>query len=240
MIFLWRDVKCRWYVQTLIQAFIFHNNFICASNQNSPGLTIEKLISSGMCNFCFILAKNGRLKMRFVFCDFMRRDVKCRRYIEAFILHNIFTCASNQSPPGWTIEEVFSSWICNFWLDSSWKQTIGDEICVLWFFWDVMSSVADTLKILSFITFLFVLEIKIHQDWPLRSSFSVVCVIFILFKQKTDDWMWDLCFVNDLCVSRRTFRIFHLNVQTGSMWSSRPWVVQFDLWLQHWELLTWA
>ena len=42
--------------------------------------------------------------MRFVFCDFPRRDVKCR--IQAFILDNIFICASNQNPPGLTIDNV--------------------------------------------------------------------------------------------------------------------------------------
>ena len=60
------DVKCRWYIQD----FILHNIFVCASNQNPPGLTIEKVISSRICNFCSIEAKNRRLKMRFVFCDF--------------------------------------------------------------------------------------------------------------------------------------------------------------------------
>ena len=100
-----RDVKCRRY----IQAFILHNIFICASNQNPLGLTIEKVISSSMYNFYMIQAKNRRLKVRFVFCDFPRRDVKCRRYIQAFILHNIFICASNQNPLGLTIEKVISS-----------------------------------------------------------------------------------------------------------------------------------
>ena len=58
-----------------------------------------------------------------------------------------------------------------------------------------MSSVAGTFKLLSFITFLFVLQTKIHLDWPWKMSFPVQCVIFIWFKQKTDDWRWDLCFV---------------------------------------------
>ena len=100
--FLRHDVKCRRY----IQALILHNIFICASNQNPPGLTKENVISSSMCNFYLIQAKTRRLKVRFVFCDFPRRDVKCRRYIQAFILHNIFICASNQNPPGLTIENV--------------------------------------------------------------------------------------------------------------------------------------
>ena len=65
-IFLRRDVKCRRY----IQAVIVYNIFICASNQNPPGLTIEKVISSWMCNFGSIQAKNRRLKMGLVFCDF--------------------------------------------------------------------------------------------------------------------------------------------------------------------------
>ena len=105
-----RDVKCRRY----IQAFIVHNNFICASNQNPPGLTVENVISSSMCNFYLIQAKHRQLKVRFVFCDFLRCDVKCRRYIQALILHNIFICASNQNPLGLTIEKVISSGMCNF------------------------------------------------------------------------------------------------------------------------------
>ena len=84
------DVKCRRY----IGGFIPCNSFICASNQNPPGLTIEKIISSWVCNFYLIQAKNRRLKLRFVFCDFPRRsvssDVKWRRYIQAFVLRNIF------------------------------------------------------------------------------------------------------------------------------------------------------
>ena len=95
-----RDVNCRRY----IQAFILHNIFICASNQNPPGLTIENVISSSMCNFYLIQAKNIRLKVRFVFCDFPRCDVKCRRYIQDLILHNIFICASNQNPPELTMK----------------------------------------------------------------------------------------------------------------------------------------
>ena len=106
------DVKCRRY----IQALILHNIFIYASNRNSPGLTIEKAISSWMCNFWLIQAKNRRLKVRFVFCDFARCDVKCRRYIQALILHNIFICASNQNPPRLTIENVIFCWMCNFYL----------------------------------------------------------------------------------------------------------------------------
>ena len=112
MIFLRHHVKCRRY----IQAFILHNFFSCASNQNPPGLTIEKVISSGICNFHLIQGTNRRLKMRFVFCVFPRRYVKCCRYIQHFILHNIFICASNQTPLGMTIEKVISSGICNFCL----------------------------------------------------------------------------------------------------------------------------
>ena len=109
--FPWCDVKYRRY----IQALILHNIFICTSNQNTVGLTIEKAISSWMCNFWLIQAKNRRLKVRFVFCDFPRRDVRCRRYIKALILHNIFICASNQNPPGLTIENVIFCWMCNFY-----------------------------------------------------------------------------------------------------------------------------
>ena len=51
--------------------------------------------------------------LRFVFCDFLRQsissNVKCRRYIQAFILRNIFICASNQNPSGLTIEKAISS-----------------------------------------------------------------------------------------------------------------------------------
>ena len=97
-----RDVKCRRY----IQAFILRNIFICGSNQNPLGLTAENVIFCSMCNFYLIQAENRRLKVRFVFCDFPRRDVKCRRYIQAFILHNIFICASNQNPLGLTVENV--------------------------------------------------------------------------------------------------------------------------------------
>ena len=43
------------------------------------GLTIENVIFCRMCNFYLIQAKNRQLKVRFVFCDFPRRDVKCRR-----------------------------------------------------------------------------------------------------------------------------------------------------------------
>ena len=107
-----RDVKCRRY----IQAFILHNIFICASNQNPLGLTVENVIFCWMCNFYLIQAKNRRLKVRFVFCDFPRRDVKCCRYIQAFILHNIFICASNQNPLGLTLENVIFCWMCNFYL----------------------------------------------------------------------------------------------------------------------------
>ena len=103
------DGKCRRY----IQVFILHNIFICAPNQNPPGLTLEHVIFCWMCNFYLIQAKNRRLKVRFVFCDFPRRDVKCRKYIQAFILHNIFVCASNQNPPGLTIENVIFCWMCN-------------------------------------------------------------------------------------------------------------------------------
>ena len=73
-----------------------------------------------MCNFCLIQAKNRRLKIRFVFCDFPRRsissDVKCHRYIQAFILPNISICASNKKPTGLTIEKVTESLKCNFYL----------------------------------------------------------------------------------------------------------------------------
>ena len=40
-----------------IQAFILHNIFICASNQNPLGLTIEKVISSSFYSFCLIQEK---------------------------------------------------------------------------------------------------------------------------------------------------------------------------------------
>ena len=106
------DVKCRRYIQSLI----LHNIFICASNQNPLGLTIEKAISSSICNFWLIQAKNRRLKVRCVFCNFPRCDVKCHRYIQAFILDNIFISASNENPLGLTIEKAISSSICNFWL----------------------------------------------------------------------------------------------------------------------------
>ena len=49
--------------------------------------------------------------MRFVLRDFPSRsvssDVECHWYIQAFILHNIFISASNQTPPGLTIEKSF-------------------------------------------------------------------------------------------------------------------------------------
>ena len=45
--------------------------------------------------------------MRFVLCDFLRRDVNCRKYIQALILHNIFICASTQNPLGLTIKKSF-------------------------------------------------------------------------------------------------------------------------------------
>ena len=100
-----RDVKCRMY----IQSFILHNIFICASNQNPPGFTIENMIFCRMCNFYLIQAKNRRLKVRFVFCDFPRCDVKGCRYIQALILYNIFICASNQNALGLTIEKAIPS-----------------------------------------------------------------------------------------------------------------------------------
>ena len=96
------DVKCRRY----IQAFILDNIFISASNENPLGLTIEKAISSRLCNFGLIQANNRPLKVRFEFCDFLRRDLKCCRYIQAFIVHNIFISFSNQNPLGLTIENV--------------------------------------------------------------------------------------------------------------------------------------
>ena len=114
------DVKCR----TYIQAFILHNIFICASNQNPPGLTIENVIFCWMCNFYEIQAKNRRLKLRFVFCDFPTRDVKCRRYIQAFILHNIFICASNQNPPGMTIANGILCLMCNFYMIQAKKREL--------------------------------------------------------------------------------------------------------------------
>ena len=155
------DVKCRRYIKD----FILHNIFICASNQNPPALTIENVIFCWMCNIYFIHAKNRWLKVRFVFDDFPRRDLKCRRYIQAFILHNIFICASNQNPPGLTIETVISSWVCNFYL----IQAKNRRLKVRFVFCDfrrAMSSIAGTFKLLSFITFLFVLQIKIYLDWP--------------------------------------------------------------------------
>ena len=45
--------------------------------------------------------------MRFVLCDFLRRDVICRKYIEALILHNIFICAWTQNPLELTIKSHF-------------------------------------------------------------------------------------------------------------------------------------
>ena len=106
------DVKCRRY----IQALILHNIFICATYQNPPRLTIENVISSWMCNYYLIQANNRWSKVKFVFCDFLRSDLKCRRYIQAFILHNIFICASNQNPPGLTIENVIFCSMSNFTL----------------------------------------------------------------------------------------------------------------------------
>ena len=158
------DVKCRRY----IQAFILHNIFICLANQNPPGLTIENVILCWMCNFYLIQAENRRLKVRFVFGDSPRCDVKCRKYIQAFILHTIFICASNQNPPGLTIENVIFCWMCNFYLIQAKKTTTDDwrwDLCFL-FLRGAMSSVAGTFKLLSFIPFLFVLQIKIHLDWP--------------------------------------------------------------------------
>ena len=155
------DVKCRRY----IQAFILHNIFICSSNQNPPGLTIENVIFCWMCNFYLIQAKNRRLNVRFVFCDLPRCDVKCRRYIQALILHNIFIYASNQNPPGLTIENVIFCCKGTFYL----IQAENRRLKVRFVFCDfpsVMSSVAGTFKLLSFITFLFVIQIKIHLDWP--------------------------------------------------------------------------
>ena len=99
------DVKCR----TYIQALILHNIFICASNQNPLVLTIEKVISICMCNFCLIQAKNIRFKALLVFCDFPSLNVKCRRYIQALILHNIFICASNQKSTWIDHRKVISS-----------------------------------------------------------------------------------------------------------------------------------
>ena len=104
--------ECRRY----IQAFILHNIFICALNHNPPGLTIEKVITSWVCNFCLIQAKTDDWRWDLCFVIFLRRDVKCRRYIQAFILQKIFICASNQNPPGLTIEKVITSWMCNFYL----------------------------------------------------------------------------------------------------------------------------
>ena len=100
-----RDVKCRRYIQALIR----HNIFICASNQNPLGLTIEQVFPSCMCHFCLIQAKSIRFKVLLVFCDFPRRDVKCRRYIQALILHNIFICASNQTSTWIDDKKVISS-----------------------------------------------------------------------------------------------------------------------------------
>ena len=68
--------------------------------------------------------------MRFVLCDFLRRDVKCRRYIQPLILHNIFICASTQNPLGLTIKKSFPV-ECVIFGGLSKKQTIEGEICVL-------------------------------------------------------------------------------------------------------------
>ena len=103
-----------------------------------------------MCNFCLIQAKNRRLKMRFVFCDFPRRsvssDVKWRRYIQAFILRNIFICASNQNPPGLIIENVIFCWMCNFYL----IQTKNRRLKVRFVFCEWSWSVAPNVLNLSF------------------------------------------------------------------------------------------
>ena len=58
-------------------------------------------------------------------------SIKCRRYIQDFILHNIFICASNQNPPGLNVENVILCLICNFYLIQAKKETIEGEICVL-------------------------------------------------------------------------------------------------------------
>ena len=156
-----RDVKCRSY----IQAFMLHNIFICASNQNPTGLTIENVIFCWMSNFALIQGKNKRLNVRFVFRDFPRCDFKCGRYIQAFILHNIFICASNQNPPGLTIANVIFCWMDNSYLILAKIDNWRWDLCFV-ILWGAMSSVAGTFKLLSFITFLFVLHIKIHLDWP--------------------------------------------------------------------------
>ena len=137
-----RDVKCRRY----IQGFILQNIFICASNQNPPGLTIENGIFCWMCKFYLIQAKNRRLKVRFVFCDFPRCDVKCRRYIQALILRNIFICAWNQNPPGLTIENVIFCWMCNFYL----IQAKNRGLKVRFVFCERSWSVAPNVSNLSF------------------------------------------------------------------------------------------
>ena len=139
------DVKCRRY----IQAFILHNILICASNQKPPGLAIEIVIFSWMCNFCLIQAKKTDVWRRdLCFVIFLRRDVKCRRNIQAFILHNIFICASNQNPPGFTIEKVISSWMCNFYLIQAKTDDWRWDMCFV-IFRGAMSSVAGTFKLLS-------------------------------------------------------------------------------------------
>ena len=246
-------VKCCRY----IQAFILHNIFICSSNHNPHGLTIENVIFCWMFNFYLIQTKNRWLKVRFLFCDSPRYDIKCRRYIQAFILHNIlfvlqikihldlpykmwfsvecvifiwfkktqtmkvrfvfcdsqrcdvkclwyvqafilhiiFICASNQNPPRLTIENlIFFECVTFIWF----KQKTDDwrwDLCFM-ILRGTISSVRGTFKLLSYITFLFVLQIKIHLDWPLKMWYSVQCFILVRFKQKTDDWRWDLCFVN--------------------------------------------
>ena len=77
------------------------------------------------------------MTLRFVLCDFPRRsvssDVKCRRCIQAFILRNISISASNQGPPGLTMEKVISNGICNFCLVQAGNRRLEmrTEICVL-------------------------------------------------------------------------------------------------------------
>ena len=185
-----RDLKCRKYIQD----FILHKIFICASNQNPPGPTIENVISSWMCNYYLIQANNRWLKVRFVFCDFPRSDVKCRRYIQAFILHNIFICASNQNPPGLTIENVIFSWLCNFYLVQAKNRRFKVRFVLC-------DSPRCDVKCHRYIQAFIVCNIFIcssNQNPPGMTKemwFSIQCVIFIRFKQKTHDWRWDLCFV---------------------------------------------
>ena len=143
-------------------------------------------------NFYLVHGKNTRLMFRFVPCDFPRwsvyTGVNCRRYIRGFIQDGAYLAMSSVAGTFEVLAFVTVLLVLQTknQLDWQWRKSFAVVGCnFIWFMpktdqWGLdfrlvivqdgvylaMSSVAGTFKLLSFITFLFVLQIKNHLDWP--------------------------------------------------------------------------